>query len=134
VPVELTSGLAVMPPETMPDPAQLNPVPLVVAAERTTDVVEQVSVPPVTLAPGTSLFSNTDAVAVLVHPPAEVVTVTVYVPLALTVGVVVVVEPTMPGPLQLNVTPGVEELTEIVIDVLAQVSVPPVALALGGTI
>jgi len=45
-----------------------------------------------------------------------------------------VVDPTIPGPLQLNVTPGVEELAEMVIDVLAQLSVPPVALAPGGTI
>ena len=52
VPLALTDGLAVVPPETMPAPAQLNPVPLVVAAERTTDVVVHVSVPPVALAPG----------------------------------------------------------------------------------
>ena len=55
-------------------------------------------------------------------------------PLALTAGVDVVVDPTMPGPDQLNVTPGVEELAEIVIEVLAHESVPPVALAPGGTI
>jgi hypothetical protein len=52
VPVELTSGFAVVPPETMPVPAQLKLVPADVAAERTTDVVVQVSVPPVVLAPG----------------------------------------------------------------------------------
>jgi hypothetical protein len=38
VPVALTRGLAVVPPETMPGPAQLKLVPLVVAAERTTEV------------------------------------------------------------------------------------------------
>ena len=52
VPEELTLGFAVAPPETIPGPAQLKPVPVVVAAERTTDVVVQVSVPPVALAPG----------------------------------------------------------------------------------
>jgi len=52
VPDELTVGLAVVLPETIPGPAQLNPVPLVVDAERTTDVVVHVSDPPVVLAPG----------------------------------------------------------------------------------
>ena len=44
--------MAPLPPETMPGTAQLKPVPDDVAAERTTDVVVQVSVPPVALAPG----------------------------------------------------------------------------------
>ena len=61
----------------MPGPAQLKPVPVVVAAERTTDVVVQVSVPPVALAPGGVMFAFTSAVAVLVQPLAEFVTVTV---------------------------------------------------------
>ena len=52
VPLALTVGLAVVPPEAMPGPAQLNPVPLVVATERATDVVAHVNVPPVALAPG----------------------------------------------------------------------------------
>jgi len=52
----LTSGLAVVPPEIIPGPAQLKPVPSVVAAERTTDVVVQLSVPPVALAPGVVIF------------------------------------------------------------------------------
>ena len=56
VPVELTLGFADVPPETMPGPAQLKPVPVVVAAERTTDVVVQVNVPPVALAPGGVMF------------------------------------------------------------------------------
>ena len=51
VPVELTVGFAVVPPETIPGPDQLKPVPDVVAADRTTDVVVQVSVPPVANAP-----------------------------------------------------------------------------------
>jgi len=77
VPDALTIGLAVVPPETMPGPAQLNPVPLVVAAERTTDVVVQVRVPPVALAPGGVTLSLTTASALLVQPLVELVTVTV---------------------------------------------------------
>ena len=68
----------------MPVPDQRNVPPP--AAERTTDVVVQVSVPPVALAPGVVLFSSTRAVAVLVQPFALFVTVSVYVPLAHTVG------------------------------------------------
>ena len=56
VPDSLTVGLAVVPPETIPVPAQLKPVPLVDAAERTTDVVVQVNVPPAALAPGAVMF------------------------------------------------------------------------------
>ena len=77
VPEELTVGLAVVPPEAMPGPAQLNPVPLDVAAERTTEVVVHVRVPPVTLAPGGVMSEFTNAVAALVHPLDELVTVTV---------------------------------------------------------
>ena len=102
VPAELTLGLAVVPPETIPGPAQLNPVPLVVAAERTTDVVVHVSVPPVALAPGAEIFALTAAVDVLVQPLDDVVTVTVYVPLELTLGFAVVPPETIPGPAQLN--------------------------------
>ena len=56
VPDSLTVGLAELPPETMPVPAQVNWFPDVVAAERTTDVVVQVSVPPAALAPGAVMF------------------------------------------------------------------------------
>jgi len=52
VPDELTTGFAVVPSETIPGPAQLKPVPLVVDADRTTDVVVHVRFPPVALAPG----------------------------------------------------------------------------------
>ena len=58
VPVALTLGFAVVPPETMPGPAQLKPVPVVVDAERTTDVVVHVKVPPVALAPGPGCNGN----------------------------------------------------------------------------
>jgi hypothetical protein len=72
------------------------------AAESTTEVVVQVSVPPVALAPGAVRFEFTDVVAVLVQPLAELVTVTVKVPVALTVGFDVVLPKTMPVPAQLN--------------------------------
>ena len=65
-----------VPLETIPGPAQLKPVPFSVDAESTTVVVAQVSVPPVALAPGSVMFSPTDAVAVLEQPFAELVTVT----------------------------------------------------------
>jgi len=77
VPLALTTGFAPEPPETMPGPAQLKLVPLVVEAERTIDVVVQVSVPPLALAPGAVRLEFTNAVSVLVHPLAELVTVTV---------------------------------------------------------
>ena len=77
VPDALTVGLAVVPPEAIPGPAQLNPDPVVVAAERTTDVIVHVSVPPVALAPGGVMLEFTNAVALFVQPVAELVTVTV---------------------------------------------------------
>ena len=129
----MTSGLAVVPPETMPGPAQLNPVPLVVAAERTTDVVVHVSVPPVALALGGVMSEFTNAVAELVHPLVEFVTVTVYVPEELTVGLAVVPPETIPGPAQLNPVPLVVA-AERTAEVVVHVSVPPVALAPGASI
>jgi hypothetical protein len=77
VPVALTVGVAVVPPETIPGPDQLKLVPEVVAPESVTSVVVQVKVPPVALAPGAAVFELTRADAVLVQPPAELVTVTV---------------------------------------------------------
>jgi hypothetical protein len=128
VPVALTLGFAELPPETIPGPDQLNAAHDPLAADRTTDVVEQVSVPPVALAPGTSLFSFTDAVAVLVQPLAEFVTVSVYVPLAHTVGFWAA--ELKPGPAQLKLVPLVVA-PDITMHVDAQVNVPPVALAPG---
>jgi hypothetical protein len=75
--VALTVGVAVEPPETMPDPLQLNPVPVVVAAESEIDDTPHVRVPPVALAPGAVVFPSTRAEAELVQPLAELVTVTV---------------------------------------------------------
>ena len=130
VPDSLTVGLAVVPPETIPEPDQLKSFPDVVAAESTTDVVVQVSVPPVALAPGGVTVEFTGAVAVLVQPLAELVTVTVYVPDALTVGLAVVPPDTTPGPVQLNSVPVVVS-AERATDVVVQLNVPPVALAPG---
>ena len=129
VPEELTVGFAVVLPETIPGPAQLNVPHDPVVAESTTDVVAHVSVPPVALAPGAPLFSFTDAVAVLVQPLAEFVTVSVYVPLAHTVGFWAV-EVKYPGPAQLKPVPLAVD-PEITTHVDAHVSVPPVALAPG---
>jgi len=133
VPAALTTGFAVVPPETMPGPAQLKPVPEVVAAERTTEVVVQVRVPPVALAPGSVPLDVTSAVAVLVHPLAEFVTVTVYVPPAFTVGFAVVPFAKTPGPAQLKPVPLVVAAESTVV-LEAQVSVPPVALAPGADV
>jgi hypothetical protein len=134
VPVALTVGFAVVPPETIPGPAQLKPVPLVVAAERTVALDAQVSDPPVALAPGgVPAAEVTEAVAVLVHPLAEPVTVTVNVPEALTLGFAVVPPETMPVPAQLKEVPDVvaaERTTEVVV----HVSAPPVALAPGAVV
>jgi hypothetical protein len=47
------------------------------------------------------MLASTNAVAVLVHPLAELVTVTVNVPLALTLGFAVVLPETIPAPDQL---------------------------------
>src|ERR1051326_7787658 len=77
------------------------------APESEIDVVVQVNVPPVALAPGGVIFSPTRADAVLVQPLAEFVVVNVYVPVALTVGVAVVPPETMPGPDQLKLVPVV---------------------------
>jgi hypothetical protein len=130
VPDVLTLGFAVVPPETIPSPDQLKLTPGVdEVADNTTDVVVQISVPPVALAPGVPLAS-TEAVAVLVQPFAEFVTVTVYVPGALTVGLAVLLPEIMLGPLQLKFVPVVvAAVRTTAVDV--QVSVPPVALAPG---
>lgn len=103
-----------------------------VAAERTTEVVEHVSVPPLALAPGVLALAATDAVAVLVQPVAELVTVTVYVPTELTIGFAEVPPETIPGPVQPNCVPP--PAAESTADVLAHVSVPPVALAPGALV
>ena len=130
VPEELTTGLAPLPPETMPGPVQLKPVPDVLDAERDTEVIVQLSVPPDADAPGGVVLELTSAVAVLVHPFAEFVTVTVYVPDALTLGFAVVPPETTPAPAQLKPVPVVVA-PDRTTDVVAQLIVPPVAEAPG---
>src|SRR5258708_30338764 len=107
----------------MPGPLQLKLVPDVVAPESETDVVVQVNVPPVALAPGGVLFRSTSADAELLQPFAEFVTVAVFVPDALTLGVAVAPPETIPGPLQLKLVPEVVA-PEREIDVVVQVNVP----------
>jgi hypothetical protein len=71
----------------------------------------QVSVPVVdALAFGTAVLVATEVVAVFVQPVEGSVTVTVYAPCKFTVAVAVLPPETTPGPLQLNVAPGVVEL------------------------
>lgn len=131
VPVAVTVGFADEPPETIPGPDQLKLVPETVAAERGREVIVQVSVPPEALAPGGAVLLLTDAVVVLVHPVAEFVTVTVYVPAAVTIGVAVLSPDTIPPPAQLKFVPDVVD-TERTTDVVVQVNVPPFAVDPGG--
>ena len=77
MPAALTAGVAVVPPETIPGPAQLKLVPDVVAPEIDIEVDVQLSVPPVALAPGGVVFRSTRAEAELVQPLAELVKLTV---------------------------------------------------------
>jgi len=133
VPTAFTVGFAVLPFVMLPGPAQLKPEPLDVAAERTVVLDAQVSDPPVALAPGASVLLLTDAVAVLVHPLLEFSTVTVYVPVAFTVGFAVPPLVMVPGPLQLKIMLEVDAAeSTVVLD--AHVSVPPVALAPGSVV
>jgi hypothetical protein len=133
VPVAVTVGFADEPPETIPGPAQMKLVPDTVAAERESEVIVHVSVPPEALAPGGEVLLLTDAVAVLVHPFAEFVTVTEYVPVALTIGFAVDPPEAMPGPAQLKFVPDVVA-AERTIEATVHVSVPPVALAPGDVV
>jgi hypothetical protein len=73
----------------------------------------------------------TAAVAVLVQPFTLLVTVTVYVPEALTLGFGVLLPETIPGPDQLKFTPPVGEVADNTTDVVVQFSTPPSALAPG---
>jgi len=75
----------------------------------------------------------TDAVAVLVQPLAELITVSVYVPDELTTGFAVVPSEAIPGPAQLKLVP-VDVVADRTTDVVVHVRFPPVALAPGGVI
>lgn len=100
VPAALTVGVAVFPPDTIPGPLQEKVAPLVEEEPFSVAVV----VPQVivcgepALALGGVIFCVTFTVAVFVHP-AGLVTVSVYVPGAFTVGVAVFPPETIPGPL-----------------------------------
>lgn len=111
VPAVFTVGVAVLPPETIPGPDQLNVAPLVEEEPfRLTVTAEQLNVCEVpAFAFGAVVFEFTIACAVAVHPFAGSETVTVYVPAAFTVGVAVFPPEIIPGPVQLNVAPPVEE-------------------------
>lgn len=95
--------------------------------------VLQPMVPPVAFAPGGVLFRLTVADAVEVQLLVGLVTVTVYVPAALAEGFEILeVKPF--GPVHENVAVGTLEVAFSKIDVVAQVSVPPEALAVGGVV
>jgi hypothetical protein len=75
-----------------------------------TAVAEQVSVCGLpALALGAPAAALTTTVLVAEHPFEPSVTVTVYVPAAFTVGVAEAAPEVMPGPVQLNVAPLVED-------------------------
>jgi hypothetical protein len=111
VPAALTVGVAVVPPETIPGPDQLNVAPAV--DEEPFNEVDGEEHEIVTVLPafefGVAEFEFTAAVLVDVHPFEGSVTDKVYVPAVLIVGVAVVPPETIPGPDQLKVAPAVEE-------------------------
>jgi hypothetical protein len=73
--------------------------------------------PPVAEIFGIDPFEVIGVVVVFVHPFAGFVTVSVYVPAALTVAVAVFAPDTTPGPDQLNVAPAVVD-DPLTVDVL----------------
>ena len=90
----------------------------------------QVIVSPVAVAPGATSSRFTLAVAKAVHPFAGLVTVRIYDPGSLTVGLGKF-EVKLFGPDQTRVAPGVVELPLITRDETVQSSVPPLAEAFG---
>lgn len=137
VPAAFTVGEAVVPPEVIPDPAQLYVAPLVVElAVITPEVVIQSNVnelPAVTF--GGVVLLVTVTVVVAVHPFAGSVTVTVYVPAAFTVGEELVPPAVIPVPIQLYVAPTVVELALIVPLVVVHPNVNGVPdVAVGGVV
>jgi hypothetical protein len=110
VPTALTLGLAVVEPDTIPAPVQLNVAPAVDDEPfRTTEDAEQLSVCDApALAFGAVALELTATVDVAVQPFPGSVTVTVYVPAAFTVGAAVVPPDTTPGPAQPKLAPAVE--------------------------
>ena len=130
-------GVAVPTPLTIPGPVQEKVAPGVEEKPfKTTEVTAQVStlsVPAAAL--GKETLVVTTAWSVLEHPLEGSVTVSVYVPRALTVGVAVPPPLTMPGPAQEKVAPGVEEEPLSATEEMAQVSALSVpALTLGSVV
>lgn len=125
VPAAFTTGVAVLPPETIPAPVQLNVAPLV--EDDPFRVAEGEAQVNVCAAPafefGVLVFVFTTTCAGAEHPFAGSVTVNVYVPAALTVGVAVFPPEIIPGPAQLNVAPLVAEEPFRLTEVIAQLSV-----------
>jgi hypothetical protein len=137
VPVAFTLGVAVVPPLTIPAPAQLKVAPEVEDEPfKVTVEVEQVMVCVVpAFAFGATVLVVTDTVDVATQPLAGLVTVKVNVPAALTVGVAVVPPLTMPVPAQLNVAPVVDDdpfKTGFAVVQVIVLGVP--ALAFGATV
>jgi hypothetical protein len=137
VPLVFTVGVAVLPPLTIPVPPQEKVAPGVEdEPSRVTVVAEQVSVLSLpALALGGVVLEEILTWAVLVHPLAGLVTVSVYVPFAFTTGIAVFPPLTMPGPLQEKVAPEVDEEPSSVTVVAVQVRVLLLpAMAFGGVV
>ena len=103
-------------PETIPVPLQLNVAPVVTEVTFIVPLeLLQFNVNALPgLASGGVILLFTATVAVFVHPFAGSVTVTVYVPVALTIALAALPPETIPLPVQLYVAPGVVELAAMV--------------------
>ena len=123
-----TAALEVLPPETIPAPAQLYVTLGVIELASTVAVPPlQLSDPVVTaFASGTIVFVVTVVVDVFTHPFTGSVTVTVKIPDAFTIAFAVFPAETIPEPVQLYVAPGVVELPFTVTVLFEQVNVPVV--------
>lgn len=134
VPAAFTVGVALLPPEIIPGPFQLYvALPFVDEPFSVAEVEEQVSVCDVPASAfGAEVFELTTTCAVAEHPLEGSVTVSVYVPAALTVGVAVFPPEIIPAPVQLNVAPPVVEDPFSITEVVEQSSVCELpAFALG---
>jgi hypothetical protein len=125
VPAALTVGEAVVAPDTIPGPDQLNIAPLVADEPLSvTEVTEQVNVCEApAFAFGAPAAEFTATLLVAVHPFAGSVTVIVYVPATFTVGLAVDPPETIPGPAQLKFAPPVDDEPLSVTEVEVQLNV-----------
>ena len=123
----LTVALALLPPDIIPVPLHANVAPGVVEDPFTVAVFPlQVMVPPVTAnASGGVVLLVTVVIDVFTQPLLGSVTVTVYAPAALATSFCEE-EVNPPGPLQLKVTPEVEEVPLMVTVFVTQLKVPVV--------